>query len=416
MRARRDAAIRLLKTMMVASVVLPVALFGYASWVAYKNAWAHADEQLAASLDIMSEQANKVFQSVDLSFVSIRAIVGNLSDEEIKAQEQTLHLKLRELDTSLKSIDALGIVGKDGQTLVSSSIYPVPNDLIVNDRDYFKAQVERDTGAYVGEAVKPRIRPETMFGVSRRRTLDNGEFGGVFVTLVVPKVFAEFYEKLAQAQPGTGFSLVRRDGAILARYPAPPGGINRFPPNSGFITTVNSRPEGGFVTSANSIDGKPRRVGFRPLGYGDLYVSDGRGTDAIISEWLTAISAHLIFGLPATIILFSLVLLTMRRTQELYGEAERRELAEQSLRQAQKMEAVGQLTGGVAHDFNNLLTIIIGNLGIAKRGVVEARAERALDNALTGAQRAAQLTQRLLAFSTSNIAASTRESCRGNMC
>jgi CheY-like chemotaxis protein/two-component sensor histidine kinase len=74
-------------------------------------------------------------------------------------------------------------------------------------------------------------------------------------------------------------------------------------------------------------------------------------------------------------------------------------LAEQALRQAQKMEAVGQLTGGVAHDFNNLLTIIIGNLGIAKRGVVEARAERALDNAMTGAERAAQLTQRLLAFS-----------------
>jgi nitrogen-specific signal transduction histidine kinase len=89
----------------------------------------------------------------------------------------------------------------------------------------------------------------------------------------------------------------------------------------------------------------------------------------------------------------------MRRTQDFYAETERRELAEQALRQSQKMEAVGQLTGGVAHDFNNLLTIIIGNLGIAKRGVVEARAERALNNALVGAERAAQLTQRLLAFS-----------------
>jgi nitrogen-specific signal transduction histidine kinase len=94
-----------------------------------------------------------------------------------------------------------------------------------------------------------------------------------------------------------------------------------------------------------------------------------------------------------------LVLLTMRRTQAFYAEAERRDMAEQALRQSQKMEAVGQLTGGVAHDFNNLLTIIIGNLGIAKRGVVEARAERALNNALVGAERAAQLTQRLLAFS-----------------
>src|SRR5215470_8258159 len=110
-------------------------------------------------------------------------------------------------------------------------------------------------------------------------------------------------------------------------------------------------------------------------------------------------ASHLIFGIPATLFLFGLVLLTMRRTQDFYAETERRELAEQALRQSQKMEAVGQLTGGVAHDFNNLLTIIIGNLGIAKRGVVEARAERALNNALVGADRAAQLTQRLLAFS-----------------
>ncbi len=77
---------------------------------------------------------------------------------------------------------------------------------------------------------------------------------------------------------------------------------------------------------------------------------------------------------------------------------------EEALRQAQKMEAVGQLTGGIAHDFNNLLTIITGNIGITSRaldaaGVEDARARRALDSALKGAERAASLTHRLLAFS-----------------
>ena len=51
MRARRDAAIKLLKSMMVASIVLPAALFSYASWVSYKSAVAHTDEQLGANLD-----------------------------------------------------------------------------------------------------------------------------------------------------------------------------------------------------------------------------------------------------------------------------------------------------------------------------------------------------------------------------
>ena len=73
---------------------------------------------------------------------------------------------------------------------------------------------------------------------------------------------------------------------------------------------------------------------------------------------------------------------------------------EQALRQSQKMEAVGQLTGGVAHDFNNLLQIIVGNLEILQRNLPpeSARLVRAAGNAMTGARRAASLTQRLLAF------------------
>ncbi|MDO6416710.1 ATP-binding protein [Sphingomonas sp. BIUV-7] len=79
-----------------------------------------------------------------------------------------------------------------------------------------------------------------------------------------------------------------------------------------------------------------------------------------------------------------------------------RQLIEDALRQAQKMEAVGNLTGGIAHDFNNLLTIIIGNIDtVLRRSGTDRdpREQRSLGNALKGAERAAALTQRLLAFS-----------------
>ncbi|MDP3690801.1 MAG: ATP-binding protein [Bradyrhizobium sp.] len=85
-------------------------------------------------------------------------------------------------------------------------------------------------------------------------------------------------------------------------------------------------------------------------------------------------------------------------------EARYRREAEEMLRHTQKMEAIGQLTGGVAHDFNNLLTIVIGNLEIAERSLkswgegTRERLTRVIASAAGGAQRAATLTQRLLAF------------------
>jgi signal transduction histidine kinase/ActR/RegA family two-component response regulator len=91
------------------------------------------------------------------------------------------------------------------------------------------------------------------------------------------------------------------------------------------------------------------------------------------------------------------------RVEEAVNE---RMAAEEALRQAQKMDAIGQLTGGVAHDFNNLLTVIMGGIETIQRqlGTVPAsrateRIERSAAMALHGAQRAATLTARLLAFS-----------------
>ncbi len=78
-----------------------------------------------------------------------------------------------------------------------------------------------------------------------------------------------------------------------------------------------------------------------------------------------------------------------------------RKVAEDALRQSQKMEAVGRLTGGIAHDFNNMLAIIISSLRLAERKVERGdfTIRKYLDSALHGAQRAATLVARLLAFS-----------------
>jgi PAS domain S-box-containing protein len=75
------------------------------------------------------------------------------------------------------------------------------------------------------------------------------------------------------------------------------------------------------------------------------------------------------------------------------------ERAQEALRQSQKMEAMGQLTGGVAHDFNNLLTPIVGSLDMLQRkGLGGPREQRLIDGAIQSADRAKTLVQRLLAF------------------
>jgi signal transduction histidine kinase/ActR/RegA family two-component response regulator len=92
--------------------------------------------------------------------------------------------------------------------------------------------------------------------------------------------------------------------------------------------------------------------------------------------------------------------------RSLLAQISEREKAEEALRQAQKMEAVGQLTGGVAHDFNNLLQVIIGNIDAMQRRLFNAdiprgdhNFRRLMDAAARGADRAATLTRQLLAFS-----------------
>ncbi|MRJ23249.1 PAS domain S-box protein [Pseudomonas haemolytica] len=88
--------------------------------------------------------------------------------------------------------------------------------------------------------------------------------------------------------------------------------------------------------------------------------------------------------------------------QRLQNEMFERERAEDALRHAQKMEAVGQLTGGIAHDFNNMLTGIIGSLDLMQRYIAAGRSDeigRFADAAVSSAHRAAALTHRLLAFS-----------------
>ena len=144
-------------------------------------------------------------------------------------------------------------------------------------------------------------------------------------------------------------------------------------------------------------------------------LSEYQARAASLRDWLVALIA---LSLSAAAVMALIVKRTIQhyisrlhtRSSELETEIKRRLETEDTLRQAQKMEAIGQLTGGLAHDFNNLLTIVIGNLDTLRRRLANVSPgedashfgktlAKPVELAMQGSRSAAQVTHRLLAFS-----------------
>src|SRR4051812_8318565 len=400
MRQRRDAALRSLKWMLVASVALPLLLFCYAGWTSYRSALELADERIERSLDIAAEQALRIFQSISVTFDSVEQIMRGRTDRSIKLNEAELSERLKQFVAALPGIGSIWILDENSDALVSSLFFPIPPAFNAPDRTHLKAQLAADANIHIGEVVRIDLTGRLIFPVSKWRFDSSGTFAGMTEISVSPQAFERFYEQLA-AHSSASFTLFRDDGAVLARHPLPASAGMKLDAFSGFRQMIAQDPAGGRYTAISSIDHVERRIQVRQLAGFPLHVTSSLQTSDILGGWLRYMSGHLVFGVPATLFLVVLILLAMRRTSALYAESERREMLEASLRQSQKMEAVGQLTGGVAHDFNNLLTIILGNLQMALRREVEGKPRTLISNAYQAAERAAELTKRLLAFSRS---------------
>jgi two-component system, NtrC family, sensor kinase len=401
MRAAQSAALRLLYLAIAGTIVLPVVLFAYASWVDYHATQKTADERIERSLDVVHEHAAKVFEAVDLAVLHVAQLFRGVSDDRIHAEESAYHQQLRSIDETAPEIHSIVLFDRAGRPLVSSLLYPVPRELSAADRDYFRSQVDKDAGAYVGEVLfsrDPRIASDPFFTVSRRRSTPEGAFAGVVRIGISPGQFERFYAQIGRL-PGSQFSMLREDGQLLARYPAPPDRNIRLDERSAFQRAIATSRLGGVYTSVSPIDGIERRIATRKLGNRPIYLNAGFETRVIRHEWHSVMLGRLAFGLPATAIMVVSLALALARSRKLHEEADRRQAAETALRQAQRMEAIGQLTGGVAHDFNNLLTIVSGGVQRLLRRKHDPDDARYLDMIASAARRGENLTRQLLSFS-----------------
>jgi two-component system NtrC family sensor kinase len=393
----RNAAVRLLKVMMVASLVLPAILFAFAAWVSYRNFEQLTDERIDRSLDILHEHSLKVLQTIERAFSEINEITRGMSDDDIRLNEGVLHERLKQIVKALPRMQGIVIIDRDGHPLVFSNKMPVLKNIDFTDIDYFEAVKNRKSGTYVSTINAPRLGGQGNFiSLSQGRPSADGKFNGIISIAVLTSYFETFYAHIAVE--GSYFSLARSDGHVLARYPVLARPV-RLDSNAELRMRIARGLDRSIYWSDSPIDHVERRMGYRKLTGFPLYVLAGMQKKAIVHEWLWYNNTYLIFGLPLTSFLFAGLALALRRTKHLYAEADRRELAEDALRQAQRMEAIGQLTGGVAHDFNNLLMIISGSVQRLRTELTDKKHTRLLDMIGTATQRGETLTRQLLTYS-----------------
>jgi signal transduction histidine kinase/CheY-like chemotaxis protein len=358
----------------------------------------------------LAEQTARAFQSVDLI---LNSVVDDLHAEGIEDPEEYARLKsgrdtyerLLARTAGVPQLDAVTMIAADGHLINFSRYFPIP-PVNVSDRDYFAALRNTVTDRpYVSQPVENRGSGTWTVYIARRVTGRSGNFVGLVLGAVNLQYFEDLYRTL-QIGEGGGISLWRRDGILLARYPAIPGIGKGFAIKS--FTEVLTHNEAGVYQTSRSIDGYERIVATRAVHDYPIVVNVTRTLPVVLADWRR--EAMLIGGSGmACVLLIGLLLWALIRQFAAYeavaaATAEReeairaREQAESQLLQSQKLEAIGQLTGGVAHDFNNLLTSVLGNLDLAENRVGDEAVRLLLRNAVRSAERGAELTAQLLAF------------------
>ncbi len=393
---------------MLAALLVPMLLFALVAWQDRMTVLRESRHEVLRTVAVFYQHARNVFETHQLVAALINERICGMSWQEI-ANSPQIHQYLTAIQSQYPQIHSLWLIDPAGIVRSSNVVLP-KTPMSAADRDFFIALRERDVGTFVSCPIVGRLRGIVNFNVAQRRKGASTSFDGVIVVSVRPTYFTEFWRRIAPRH-GVATKLVRQDGIVLAREPSSNAGP-LFGSDDALVQAIErGSSEARLIVS--SLDGIEGFYAYQKIDAYPVYVAFGIGTVSALRRWYEHLAVYgYFFGLATIALTFMAVSAARHARREataldhwrvaarrLREEGERRTTIESQLRHSQKMDALGQMTGGIAHDFGNILTIIIGNLELLSVHITDRRGAGLVKKALAGAERGAKAIRLLLTFS-----------------
>ena len=400
------------RLLLALALTLPLLLVTWFCWSQRVQALEEANRIAARSVVALEQHAANMLDVHVLTLRQLDGLTRGKSGSDISGDTRLVE-SVASLTREFPQVSVVGMANADGRVLLSS-VEGATRGAVVADRDYFLAHKNgAHDGLYISEAFTGRLNGERQFSISLRRDAASGVFDGIIFATVPLKRFMTLWAEFTPPE-GHTITMVRSDGAVIARYPSTDS-LRRLDPQDPYMTRLRQSPR-GLYTAVSQEDRMERVNAFSQIRSYPLYISFSVETAFVLRDWQRESMLAAALAVFSAFILGMLWLAIVRHSHEqqisatrwrviaedLRLEVSRREDAEEALRQSQKMEAVGQLAGGIAHDFNNLLAALLGNLQLMQRRLDQGSTEEmaryiAAAESITG--KASAMTQRLLAFS-----------------
>jgi len=379
-----------LRLAVLLAALVPLAFFAGAARLSYLDAVKATSARLDELARAAEDHAARILERNELVMQQMLQLLKDDDDEALRKREAQLHEVATAILLRLPHIGSITVKNAQGDVLMSTFFPPASRTLAGPD----------------WKLLADRANDEVMLTVSKQRSLASGAPGGVVELTLNRSYFDEFYRRLTEGDSRLTAALLNGAGVLVASWPPVPLSDTLLAHGPLVKRIKAGEARGALLESGVLASAGQRYAAFRKVGDEPLYVAVTQDMASALADWKHQMLVLGAILFPITLALVGASWLALRRTRReiearrrLRDEAQQREHAEEALRQAQKLDALGQLAGGLAHDFNNLLMVVSANAELLGRAVPQAAARPELGSILRAVDGGGKLTRRLLGFS-----------------